>query len=320
MSMDTEPGTKKSWLDTPRNADLTALGAVVCWAVGYLIYKEVLLHFDPLIAAFGRMFFGFCLYCLVFNKWLWAIARQVQPRHWCVYLFAAFCEPCLYLVFTSFGMKYTTVSQAAVVTSCVPVIVTLLAWLTIREKPGRYALPGFVVVVIAIAVLNSTATASAYAPNPVLGNSLLVVACTCSAGYLIALRRFSMPYPIMFSAVVQAAVGSIFIIPVIFFSGTPWPAEWPLRPTFFMVMSGVVTTFGVYVLFNSCIPKMPLSRLTSFVNMVPVFTIALSILIMGETLSLLQFICCAAILLGVIISQRDKHLLPKFIRKPDPGA
>ena len=67
----------------------------------------------------------------------------------------------------------------------------MLAWLTIREKPGRYALPGFVVVVIAIGVLNSTATASAYAPNPVLGNSLLVLACVCSAGYLIALRRFS---------------------------------------------------------------------------------------------------------------------------------
>ena len=312
MSTEFEPAAKKGWLDTPWHADLTALGATLCWAVGYLIYKEVLLHFDPLIAAWGRMFFGLCVYCVVFNKWLLRIARQVKPKHWCVYLFAAFCEPCLYLVFTSFGMKYTTVSQAAVVASCVPVIVTLLAWLTIREMPGRYALPGFVVVVIAIAVLNSTATASAYAPNPVLGNSLLVVACVCSAGYMISLRRFSMPYPIMFSAVVQAAVGSIFILPVIYFSPTQWPTEWPLKPTFLMVMSGVVTTFGVYALFNSCIPKMPLSRLTSFVNMVPVFTIALSMLIMGERLSLLQLICCAVILLGVMISQRDKHLLPKF--------
>lgn len=315
MSENLDPAAPKSWLDTPWHADLTALAATLCWAVGYLIYKEVLLYFDPLIAAWGRMFFGLCVYCVVFNKWLLRIARQVKPKHWLVYLFAAFCEPCLYLVFTSFGMKYTTVSQAAVVASCVPVIVTLLAWLTIREKPGRYTLPGFVVVVIAITLLNSTATASAYAPNPVLGNSLLVVACVCSAGYMIALRRFSMPYPIIFSAVVQAAVGSIFILPVIFFSGTPWPAQWPLKPTFLLVMSGLVTTFGVYTLFNSCIPKMPLARLTSFVNMVPVFTIALSMLIMGETLSPLQLACCAAILLGVMISQRTRHLLPEFMRR-----
>ena len=315
MNAELEPTAKKGWLDTPWHADLTAMGAVTCWAVGYLIYKEVLLYFDPIIAAWGRMFFGLCIFCVVFNKWLLQIARQVKPRHWCVYLFAAFCEPCLYLMFTSFGMKYTTVSQAAVVASCVPVIVTLLAWLTIREKPGRYALPGFVVVVIAIGVLNSTATASAYAPNPVLGNTLLVLACVCSAGYLIALRRFAMPYPIMFSAVVQAAAGSIFILPVILFSSTPWPTEWPLKPTFLLVMSGLVTTFGVYVLFNSCIPKMPLARLTSFVNIVPVLTIILSMVVMGETLTPLQLICCAAILLGVIVSQRDKHLLPEFLRR-----
>lgn len=309
--------TKKGWLDTSRHADLTALGAILCWSAGYLIYKEVLLHFDPLIAAWGRMFFGLCIYCLVFNKWLLDIARQVKLKHWLVYLFVCFCEPCLYLIFTSYGLKYTTVSQTVVVGACGPLITTLLAWLTIKEKPGRYTLFGFTVVVVAIAVLNFTAadTASPYAPAPVFGNCLLLAACVCTAGYLIALRRFSMPYPMMFSAMIQAAVGTLFILPVIYFSATPWPMEWPLKPTFLLVMSGVVTTFGVYVLFNSCIPKMPLARLTSFVYIVPVLTIALSILIMGEILTPLQFVCCAVILLGVFISQRDKHLLPR-LRKP----
>ena len=312
--METKPPDKKSWLDTPRNANLTAILAVICWSAGYLIYKEALLYFDPRIAAFGRLFFGLVAYILVFNRRLWETARQVRREHWRVYLFAAFCEPCLYILFVSFGIKYTTVAQGAVVTACSPIIVTLLAWAIIKEKPGRYALPGFVVVVIAIIALNTTSTASAYAPNPVLGNCLLIFGNIFSAGYLITLRRFSMPYPIMFSAVVQAAVGTLFIIPVIYFSGTPWPAEWPLRPTIMLVLSGVVTTFGVYALFNSCIPKMPLSRLTSFVNLVPVFTIALGILIMGERLTLLQGVCSAVILLGVVISQRDKELLPRWLK------
>lgn len=317
--MKKEPLEKKSWMDTPRNADLTALLAVFCWSAGYLIYKEALLYFDPRIAALGRLFFGLLAYILVFNRRLWEIARQVKKEHWRVYLFAAFCEPCLYILTVSFGIKYTTVSQGAVVTACAPVIVTLLAWAVIKEKPGRYVIPGFVVVVIAIAVLNSTSTASAYAPDPVLGNSLLIFGAVFSAGYLITLRRFSLPYPIMFSAVVQAAVGTLFIIPVIYFSGTPWPVEWPLRPTIMLVLSGVVTTFGVYALFNSCIPKMPLSRLTSFVNLVPVFTIALGILIMGERLTLLQGTCSAIILLGVVISQRDKEFLPGWLKARSGG-
>lgn len=305
-----DPASSKSWLDTPWHAGLTMLAGVFCWAVGVIIFKEVLLYFDPFIAAFGRMFFGLCAFVAVFNVRLLKIARSVTWKHWRVYLFAAFCEPCFYILFLSFGMKYTTVSQTAVITACLPIVVTLVAWATIKERPGRYALPGFIIAVLAIGLLNSTATSSVYAPHPVLGNCLLIAAILCSSGYYIALRRFPMPYPLMFSAVVQAFVGSLFIIPVIIISGTPLPAAWPLKPTILLVLSGVVTTFGVYTLVNICIPKMPLSRLTAFVNMVPVFTIALSILVMGERLSLLQGLCCAAILLGVFISQREESILP----------
>lgn len=319
MTTDSRGGAKeKGWLDTPWHVSATMTLAIVCWSTGYLIFKEALLHFDPLIAAWGRMFFGFCVFCLVFNTWLLRIARRVKARHWGVYLFTAFCEPCLYLLFVSYGMYNTTVAQTAVLTACTPIIVTLLAWLVIKEKPGRYVIPGFVLAVIAIGALNFTAEPSAYAPNPVLGNGLLLIAGVCSAGYLIALRRFSMPYPLMFSAMLQSLIGSLFIMPVIYFTGTPLPAEWPFKPTLLLVLSGLVTTFGVYTLMNICIPKMPLAKLTSFVNMVPVFTIALSMLLMDETLTLLQFVCCLVILLGVWISQRDKSLAPTFFRKKDP--
>ena len=43
MNMELESTAKKGWMDTPWHADLTALAATVCWAVGYLVYKEVLL-------------------------------------------------------------------------------------------------------------------------------------------------------------------------------------------------------------------------------------------------------------------------------------
>lgn len=306
--MNTEPApvppVGKSWLDNPRHAAWTMLFCVFCWSVGVIIYKEVLLHFNPLIAGFGRMFFGFCAFGVVFNIRLLKIARGVKREHWRVYLFTAFCEPCFYILFLSFGMKYTTVAQTAVITACLPIMVTLAAWAIIGEKPGRYVLPGFAVAVAAIAALNFTATSSAYAPNPVLGNCLLIGGIMCSTGYYVTLRRCPMPYPSMFSAVVQAFVGSLFIIPVIIISGTPLPETWPLVPTLLLVLSGVLTTFGVYTMVNVCIAKMPLARLTGFINMVPVFTIALGLLVMGETLTPLQAVCCAAILASVIISQR----------------
>ena len=304
MNLHATPPAAKAWLDTPWHVTLTMVAGVLCWSVGVIIFKEALLYFDPLIAAWGRMFFGACAFAAVFHVKLVKIARQVTRKHWYVYLFTGFCEPCMYILFLSFGMKYTTVAQTAVITACLPIVATLAAWVFIKEKPGRFALPGFAIAVAAIAALNFTATASAYAPNPVLGNCLLILAILCSAGYYTTLRRFPMPYPLMFSAVVQAFMGSVFIIPIILLTGTPLPTAWPVWPTAMLVLSGVVTTFIVYTLVNVCIPKMPMARLTAMINLVPVFTIALGLLVMGETLTLLQILCCVAILVSVVVSQR----------------
>ena len=75
---------------------------------------------------------------------------------------------------------------------------------------------------------------------------------------------------------------------------------------------GVVATGVAFTWYYAGIRAIGAARAGIFINLVPVFTIALSMLIMGERLSLLQLICCAVILLGVMISQQDKQLLPKF--------
>ncbi len=304
------PATGKTWLDTPWHVTLTIICGVLMWSLGFIIYKEVLLYFDPLIAAFARLFTGFCFFCLFFNKKLLRMAKFVQLKHWRIYVFIALCESCFYMVFISYGMRYTTISQAAIIVACLPILVSSLGWLIIKEKPGKGALPGFVIMVAAIAVLNFSSTSSVYAPNPILGNFLVLLAVLCSCGYLISLRGVSLPYPGILSAAVQSFVGSIFMLAAIVVTATPLPAAWPLKPTLLMVMTGLITTFAGYTLMNSCVPKMPLSRFSAYANLVPVCTILLSIVIMGERLSLIQAVCCLAIMLGVYISQQEKNVLP----------
>ena len=303
--------TGKAWLDTPWHVTLTIMCGVLMWGLGFVIYKEVLLHFEPLVAAFARLFAGFCFFCLFFNRKLLRMAKTVQAKHWRTYIFIALCESCFYTVLISYGMRYTTISQVAIIVACLPIMVSSLGWLIIKEKPSKGALPGFIIMIAAVAVLNLSTTSSAYAPNPVLGNFLVLLAVLCSCGYLISLRGGSLPYPGIFSAVVQSLVGSIFMLAAIVVTGTSLPEVWPLKPTALMILSGFVTIFAGYALMNSCVPRMPLSRFSAYANLVPVCAILLSIALMGERLSPIQAVCCVAIMLGVYISQQEKNILSR---------
>ena len=77
---------------------------------------------------------------------------------------------------------------------------------------------------------------------------------------------------------------------------------------------GVVVTIGGYGMFNLALSRIEASRASVFVNLIPVFTVLLAYLFLGEVLKPTEIIASIVILCGVAISQmpalrREKSLL-----------
>ena len=72
---------------------------------------------------------------------------------------------------------------------------------------------------------------------------------------------------------------------------------------------------GGYGLYNYALTKIEASKAAVFIYLIPVFTLILAYLILGEKLSTVEFIACFTILFGVFISETPLKKILRLINK-----
>ena len=109
----------------------------------------------------------------------------------------------------------------------------------------------------------------------------------------------------MFITAVQAWAGVVFFFPALFLPGMGLPqgGATPLAWAS-IVYLGLGVSVGAYSLYGFSISRMPAARASMFMNLIPVFTLIFSMIILGERLAPSQYMASALVLGGVLISQR----------------
>ena len=276
--------------------------AVIFWGTSFIAMKIALRMLDPLVMVFGRMALAALIF-LLFHKKL----RQFTYRQgdWKYLTLMALCEPCLYFVFESYALTYTTASQAGMVTALLPLIVAASAGMLLKEKTTLTTFLGFMIAVGGIVLITSQSLSSQNAPNPLLGNTLEFIAMCCAAGYTMLARYLGTRYSPFFLTATQMFLGTLFFAPVLAFPSTNLPSHWPLLPTLAMLYLGTCVSFLAYGLFNYGLSKLPASQASAYINLIPVISVLSGWLILGESLTLLQFCGMGCVLLGVWISSAE---------------
>jgi drug/metabolite transporter (DMT)-like permease len=217
--------------------------------------------------------------------------------------FMVLCEPCLYFLFETHAVRNTTASQAGMITAVLPLMVAVAASVFLHERVTRRTLAGFVVAIAGVVLLSMSSVPSESAPHPVLGNFLEVLAMVCAIGYTITLKKLTERYSPLFLTALQAFVGSVFFFPFLMLPGTSLPTQFLLVPALSIVYLGIFVSIGAYGLYNFSVSRMPASRASAFVNLIPVFTVFLGWLVLGETFTPLQYVASVMVFAGVFMSQ-----------------
>lgn len=274
--------------------------AMIIWASSFVALKLAFRHFDPLWVIFGRMAVGsvgfLCLFPLLRgNDW-----RRGDLKY---LLCMSFCEPCLYFLCEAGALQHTSASQAGMITTMLPLFVAGGAALFLGECITRRTLSGFACAMVGAGVLSLAGSPTADAPNPVLGNFLELCAMVCAACYTIILKRLSSRYNPFFLTACQAFVGALFYLPLLFLPTTVAPVGLDLPGIMSIVYLGLVVTIGAYGMFNFGVSRIPVSQAGAFINLIPVFTLIMSWIILGERFTGLQFVASALVFFGVWLSQ-----------------
>ena len=303
--------------DTSRNwlAVAGLVLATLLWGSSFVAMKLAFQVYHPMVVVAGRMVVASLCFLA-----LWPRFRHIRVRpadRFYLVLIVLF-EPCLYFLFEAGALTYTSASQAGVIVALLPVMVVVSAGIFLREKMTPWALSGLAAAVVGAIGLSLSAGTTLHAPAPLLGNFLEFLAMVCATAYTLLTKRLTRDYPPLFITALQAFGGSVFFLPFLLLPGVELPHTFEPLTVLAIVYLGAGITLGAYGLYNYALSRFSAGRVSVFINLIPVFTVMLGFILLGERFTPGQFAASVLILAGVIISQWDEFYLRRKRLRSQP--
>ena len=196
------------------------------------------------------------------------------------------------------------------------VLVGLVAWWLLGERPSGRLLASVPVVVVGILLISGVLENGAYGADPVLGTVFGVLTAAAYTGFVLLLRRANVdvrrPGGPLFAATMSATVGCAVIGAALGdLDLTPgWPANgW-------LVLLALTSQVAGWLLISISLPRLPAAITSVVITLQPVMAVFLAMWILSETPSALQLVGVALVLAGVVAAARGGRPLPV----PEPAG
>ncbi len=270
------------------------------WASSFIALKSAMQDLGEYTVIFIRMVTASLCFLYFIKDFLKYDFTKNDIKY--IFLLALF-EPCFYFIFEAKALLYTSASQAGMITSLMPIITAIAAGFFLKEIITRKLIFGSLVAMFGAVWLSVQATTSYSAPNPMLGNFLEFCAMICAAGYTIVARYLSNKYSALFITAIQVFIGAVFFFPFFIYEISTSNMQFTIEALSWSVYLGIVVTLGGYGLYNFALTKIEASKAAVFIYLIPIFTVFLAYILLGEKLSSKELIASSLILIGVFISQ-----------------
>ena len=289
--------------------------AVLLWGGSFSAMRVAVGALSPLSVMWIRMMTGLLLVVFLHR---YICFDGYRKGDWKYLIFQALFQPCGYFLFESFALKFTTSSQAGVISATLPLMVAFGAFLFLSEPIAKKSLAGLFLSLAGVAGLTFLQAPGGAAENPVLGNALEVGAMACAAANIMMAKRLMSRYNPFTLTAIQIGAGSLFFSPGIAGILNAPASAWSLQVIGCLVFLGGCVTLGAFGLYNWGMSKIPASKASAFINLVPVAAVALGWIFLDEALSMSQCLAAVAVGLGVWMSQ-DRAAPVRSAPKPVEG-
>ena len=182
------------------------------------------------------------------------------------------------------------------------VIVAVLAWLFLGERPPRRTLLALPVVLIGVVLISGVIGKGAYGTNPGLGVILGLVVGLVYAAFLLVLRRgnadIRRPAGPLFDATLIGALASLVI-------GLPL-GEVDLVPSLpahaWLLLLALTSQVVGWLIISVSLPRLPAALTSVILTLQPVASVLLAMVLLGEDPSAVQLLGAGTILFGLVLA------------------
>lgn len=278
---------------------LSIIIAILIWSVSFVATKIALKSFPPL--SLGLVRFG--LAAVILGSFL-AIRKNIEkptPIDLAKLLSSGFLGITVYFSLENIGVKYSTAADAALIIASYPAITMLLETLFFRVKFPTISYIGVGLAIAGVYMIVTVNQLSSQATDRLFGNLLLVLAGFVWACYNFITSRVVSHYPMTTVTFYQLTSGAIGFLPLIFLEIDQWtiPTTDSMIALIYLALFCSLIAFYLYAYGLRHVRS---SFAVILMNMVPVFGVMFSVLILHEEIYFMQIMGGVITIIGVLVS------------------
>lgn len=231
-------------------------------------------------------------------------------RHELMFLLCGVCGGSVYFISENTAVEYTLVSNVSLITTTAPLLTAILvAMLYKSERVSRPMIIGSLVALAGVGcvIFNSSVVVKV---NP-LGDMLALLAAICWAVYSVILRPLSAIYGTWFITRKTFFYGIVTALPFMMMEKTHAPLTLLLEQDvmFNMLFLGLFASLTAYLFWGSAVKHLGAVKSGNYLYVSPIVTLVLSALVLHEAVSVVGYVGCSLILIGLILSEKlgDRH-------------
>ena len=280
---------------------LSILGALVIWSSSFVAIKIAYETFPPI--TLGAVRFVVATLILGALTLLPKNRVKLEKKDIGTVALSGLMGITLYAVLQNIAMQWTSASSATLIIASYPAITLLLESLIYKVKMNLFKIIGILIAIAGVVIL-SYVKADTRQQGELLGVLLLLVAGVAWAFYNFLTKKVVNRYPSISLLFYQTLFGAIFMAPLALFERGDWAAPTVLSFSM-MLFLGLFCSVVAFLLYNNGLKKLPASSVTSMLNLVPIFGVFFSWVLLGEQVTLRKIIGGVVIIAGVMISARQ---------------
>lgn len=279
------------------------------WGLSFISTKVLLRRLAPIQVAFLRH--------AIASVAIWIAAAVARPnirvslRDLPTMLIAAVVGIPIYYYFENTGLLYLSAATASIITASTPAMTAAIESIFYRKRlplagwAGILVSAGGVALVVQSGAAQAAAASAAGRSDFLLGASMLLTSSFAWSLYTIFNRPNVASYGSLTTNAYQITFATAVLYVATLRNGVPW-REALSRPEVLLNLGylGIFCSAMGYLLYLFALQSLGPTVVSAFINLVPVFGVAGSALILGEQITLVQLVGGAIVVLGIFAVER----------------
>ncbi len=271
-----------------------------------IVGSKFLADSTPLFVQLG---FRFLFATLLLLPLYWMFERKqatirshlstLNRRDWFFIAAQALCSGALFNLLIVFGLRYTDANVAGIITSTLPALIAVLSWIFLKEKLTgiKAACVGFATAGLFLISINNVLHADFN--HSLFGDLMIFLAMFPEALYYLLTKIYHQKIPLLLVSIIMNFINTLVLFPLMFlFIDMSTMALSPVQWSIIAIIGLGSGLFFIFWFLGADKVDSTMASLSTAV--VPIATVIIAWLALGETISTLQLFGMSMVIISIM--------------------